>query len=239
MLHHGLFVLLYQKVSRMKGQRTKTICIVQHSISNGANGDHRKRLVNMKRLTGYCLIFLFSCLIGGSCGNPQKSKISSDYGGDTIYTTFNEYDKTVLSYEEEIIKHIKQEAIIIAQDSNSICNTGLKLIGTILNSENDTITLLEENDVFGLLQCPHGNGKIVVYKNKIRQGYYSNFYKGFFAEVKNNLLCIKDVMDVDSEGNFIFGKLNLIDFRKEIPNNIFIYVDNEFGDEHVFINKTE
>ncbi len=58
MLHHGLFVLLYQKVSRMKGQRTKTICIVQHSISNGANGDHRKRLVNMKRLTGYCLIFL-------------------------------------------------------------------------------------------------------------------------------------------------------------------------------------
>ena len=85
MLHHGLFVLLYQKVSRMKGQRTKTICIVQHSISNGANGDHRKRLVNMKRLTGYCLIFLFSCLIGGSCGNPQKSKISSDYGGDTIY----------------------------------------------------------------------------------------------------------------------------------------------------------
>ena len=53
MLHHGLFVLLYQKVSRMKGQRTKTICIVQHSISNGANGDHRKRLVNMKRLTGY------------------------------------------------------------------------------------------------------------------------------------------------------------------------------------------
>ena len=183
MLHHGLFVLLYKKVSRMKGQRTKTICIVQHSISNGANGDHRKRLVNMKRLTGYCLIFLFSCLIGGSCGNPQKSKISSDYGGDTIYTTFNEYDKTVLSYEEEIIKHIKQEAIIIAQDSNSICNTGLKLIGTILNSENDTITLLEENDVFGLLQCPHGNGKIVVYKNKIRQGYYSNFYKGFFAEV--------------------------------------------------------
>ena len=165
----------------------------------------------MKRLTGYCLIFLFSCLIGGSCGNPQKSKISSDYGGDTIYTTFNEYDKTVLSYEEEIIKHIKQEAIIIAQDSNSICNTGLKLIGTILNSENDTITLLEENDVFGLLQCPHGNGKIVVYKNKIRQGYYSNFYKGFFAEVKNNLLCIKDVMDVD----------------------------NEFGDEHVFINNTE
>lgn len=98
---------------------------------------------------------------------------------------------------------------------------------------------MEENDVFGLLQCPHGNGKIVVYKNKIRQGYYSNFYKGFFAEVKNNLLCIKDVMDVDSEGNFIFGKLNLIDFRKEIPNNIFIYVDNEFGDEHVFINNTE
>lgn len=85
MLHHGLFVLLYQKVSRMKGQRTKTICIVQHSISNGANGDHRKRLVNMKRLTGYCLIFLFSCLIGGSCGNPQNLRLVRIMEGYNLY----------------------------------------------------------------------------------------------------------------------------------------------------------
>lgn len=223
----------------MKGQRAKIIGIVQHNISIGANGDHRKKFGKHKRLISHFLIFLFGCLIGNSCSNPQRSQTDSDYERDTIYATFSEYDKTVLSYEKEIINHIKQEAVIIAQDSNDICKAELKIIGSLLTSENDIITLLQRDDVFGLLQCPHGNGKIVVYKNKIRQGYYSNFYKGYFAEIRNDLLYIKDVMDVDSEGNFIFGKLNPIDFRKEIPDNIFICVDKEFGDEHVFIAEVE
>lgn len=186
-------------------------------------------------------IFLLFCFINciSSCCNSKSpsNKISQDCVKDTIYTTFKEYDETVLTYEKKIINHIKQKAVIIAQDRNNICKSELILIGSILNLENDTMTFLKKEYVFGLQQSPHANGSIVVYKNKIRQGYYSNFYKGFFVEIKNNLLYIKEVMEVDLDGNPVFGVLNSINFRTEIPHSIFIYTDKEWGNEYIFMEQ--
>ncbi len=73
-----------------------------------------------------------------------------------------------------------------------------------------------------------------MYKNRIRQGYYSNFSKGFFVKVEDNILHIKDVMEEDLNGQPVLGILNLINFKEEIPHNIFIYLNQDDGDEYVF-----
>lgn len=189
----------------------------------------------MYRVFLFCFLFCIN-----SCCNSKKISHKIDYGDcvkDTIYTTFKEYDRTVLTYEKEIINHMEQKVVIIAKDRDNICKSELMFIGSVLNSENDTITFLKKEDVFGLQQSPHANGSIVLYKNRIRQGYYSNFYKGFFVEIKNNLLYIKDVIDVDLEGNSVFGDLNSINFMEDIPHSVFIYAEKEWGDEHIFIRK--
>ena len=51
------------------------------------------------------------------------------------------------------------------------------------------------------------------------------------------MLYIKDVKDVDSDGNPVLGDLNSICFMKEIPDSIFIYTENDRGDEHMLIRK--
>lgn len=184
-------------------------------------------------------LFCFINCINNCCDSKSLShKIGCiDCVKDTIYTTFKEYDRTVLTYEKEIINHMEQKVVIIAKDRDNIFKSELMFIGSVLNSENDTITFLKKEDVFGLQQSPHANGSIVLYKNRIRQGYYSNFYKGFFAEIKNNLLYIKDVIDVDLEGNPVFGDLNSVNFMEDIPHSVFIYAEKEWGDEHIFIRK--
>lgn len=164
-------------------------------------------------------------------------KISQDCVKDTSYTTFAEYEETVLEHEQKIINHVRQLAVITAKDRNNVCKSELTFIGSVLNSENDTITFIKKEDIFGPQQSPHGKGNIIVYKNRIRQGYYSNFDKGFFVEIKNNMLYIKDVKDVDSDGNPVLGDLNSISFMKEIPDSIFIYTENDRGDEHMLIRK--
>lgn len=73
-----------------------------------------------------------------------------------------------------------------------------------------------------------------MYKNRIRQGYYSNFSKGFFVKVEDNVLHIKDVMEEDLNGQPVLGILNLINFKEEIPHSIFIYLNQDDGDEYVF-----
>ena len=183
-----------------------------------------------------CMYRVFSSRIN-SCCNPKSLSHNWDCVKDTIYTTFKEYDRTVLTYQKEIINQMKQKVVIIAKDRDNICKSELMFIGSVLNSENDIITFLKKEDVFGPQQSPHANGSIVLYKNRIRQGYYSNFYKGFFAEIKNNLLYIKDVKDVDLDGNPVFGELNSINFMKDIPQSSFICTENEWGDEHIFIRK--
>ena len=71
-------------------------------------------------------------------------------------------------------------------------------------------------------------------KNRIRQGYYSNFPKGFFVKVEDNILHIKDVMEEDLNGQPVLGVLNLLNFKEEIPHSVFIYINQDNGDEHVF-----
>lgn len=73
-----------------------------------------------------------------------------------------------------------------------------------------------------------------MYKNRIRQGYYSNFSKGFFVKVEDNILHIKDVMEEDLNGQPVLGILNLINFKEEIPHSVFIYINQDDGDEYVF-----
>ena len=51
------------------------------------------------------------------------------------------------------------------------------------------------------------------------------------------MLYIKDVKDMDSDGNPVLGDLNSISFMKEIPDSIFIYTENDYGDEHMLIRK--
>lgn len=196
--------------------------------------------------TSLIILIVVCCMIEGEdiapelheC-NPKRlfHKISQDCIKDTIYTTFAEYDETILVHERKIVNHVNQQAIIKAKDINNICMSELTFIGSVINSKNDTITFLKKEDVFGLQQSPHGKGSIVVYKNRIKQGYYSNFYKGFFVEIKSNRLYIKDVKDVDLDGNPVWGDLNTINFTKGIPHNIFIYTENEWGDEHMLIRE--
>lgn len=73
-----------------------------------------------------------------------------------------------------------------------------------------------------------------MYKNRIRQGYYSNFSKGFFVKVEDNILHIKDVMEEDLNGQPVLGILNLINFKEEIPHSVYIYINQDDGDEYVF-----
>lgn len=73
-----------------------------------------------------------------------------------------------------------------------------------------------------------------MYKNRIRQGYYSNFSKGFFVKVEDNILHIKDVIEEDLNGQPVLGILNLINFKEEIPHSVFIYINQDDGDEYVF-----
>lgn len=182
---------------------------------------------------------LFISIIGDSCCNSKSyiNESSMDCEKDTIYTNYNEYEETISACGKNIIDQVNKDVVVIVKDSNNICESELMLIGSVLNSKNDTITFLKIESLFGLKQSPHARGSVVVYKNRIRQGYYSDFYKGFFAETKNNLLYIKDVKDVDSEGNPIFGVLNTIDFRDEIPQNIFIYTEKDAGDEHCLMKE--
>ena len=124
-------------------------------------------------------LFLLFCFISciSSCYNSKglSHNISQGFVGDTIYTTFEKYDRTVVRYEN-----------------------------------------------------------IIVYKNRIRQGYYSNFPKGFFVKVEDNILHIKDVMEEDLNGQLVLGVLNLLNFKEEIPHSVFIYINQDNGDEHVF-----
>ncbi len=195
--------------------------------------------------TTLLILIVVCCMIDGGDKDPElhdcnpkgvSHKISKNCIKDTIYTTLAEYNETVLTHEQKIINHVRQHAVITATDRNNICQSELTFIGSVLNSENDTITFLKKEDLFGPQQSPHGKASIVVYKNRIRQGYYSNFTKGFFVEIKNNLLYIKDVKDMDLDGNPVFGDLNTITFMKEIPHAIFIYIENEWGDEHILTN---
>lgn len=73
-------------------------------------------------------------------------KISQDCIKDTIYTTFAEYDETVLEHEQKIINHVRQLAVITAKDRNNVCKSELTFIGSVLNSENDTITFIKKED---------------------------------------------------------------------------------------------
>ncbi|HBV84073.1 hypothetical protein E5360_10920 [Muribaculum intestinale] len=192
--------------------------------------------------TSLIILIVVWCMIDGEDKAPEYLKISSyeisqDCIKDTIYTSFAEYDEAILTHEQKIINHEGQQAVIKAKDRNNLCKSELTFIGSVLNSENDTITFLKKEDVFGQQQSPHGKGSIVVYKNRIRQGYYSDFNKGFFVKIKNNLLYLKDVKGVDLDGNPVWGDLNTINFAKGIPHNIFIYTENEWGDEHMLIRK--
>ena len=63
---------------------------------------------------------------------------------------------------------------------------------------------------------------------------YSNFSKGFFVKVEDNILHIKDVMEEDLNGQPVLGILNLINFKEEIPHSVFIYINQDDGDEYVF-----
>jgi len=150
--------------------------------------------------------FLLFCFISGinSYYNAKglSHNISQDFVRDTIYTTFEKYDRTVVRYENKIVNHIKRKVVIIAKDRNNICKSEILFVGSILNSDNDTISFLKKEDIFGLKESPHSSGNIIVYKNRIRQGYYSNFSKGFFVKVEDNILHIKDVME---EGTDIFA----------------------------------
>ncbi len=49
-------------------------------------------------------------------------------------------------------------------------------------------------------------------------GKYSSFYKGFPVNLNNDLLYIKDVVDLD--GNPIFGVFNSINFNDKISDSI-------------------
>lgn len=135
------------------------------------------------------ILIVVWCMIGGDkeselndCNSKGLShKISQDCVRDTSYTTFAEYEETVLEHEQKIINHVRQLAVITAKDRNNVCKSELTFIGSVLNSENDTITFIKKEDIFGPQQSPHGKGNIIVYKNRIRQGYYSNFDKRFFC----------------------------------------------------------
>ena len=183
-------------------------------------------------------LFLLFCFISciSSCYNSKglSHNISQDFVRDTIYTTFEKYDRTVVRYENTIVNHIKQKVVIIAKDRNNICKSEILFVGSILNSDNDTISFLKKEDTFGLKESPHSSGNIIVYKNRIRQGYYSNFSKGFFVKVEDNILHIKDVMEEDLNGQPVLGILNLINFKEEIPHSVFIYINQDDGDEYVF-----
>ena len=88
--------------------------------------------------------FLLFCFISSinSYYNARglSHNISQDFVRDTIYTTFEKYDRTVVSYENEIVNHIKQKVVIIAKDRNNICKSEILFVGSILNSDNDTIS---------------------------------------------------------------------------------------------------
>ena len=182
--------------------------------------------------------FLLFCFISGinSYYNSKglSQNISHSFVRDTIYTTFEKYDRTVVRYENKIVNHIKQKVVIIAKDRNNICKSEILFVGSILNSDNDTISFLKKEDTFGLKESPHSSGNIIVYKNRIRQGYYSNFSKGFFVKVEDNILHIKDVMEEDLNGQPVLGILNLINFKEEIPHSVYIYINQDDGDEYVF-----
>lgn len=143
--------------------------------------------------TSLTILIVVWCMIEGEDKAPELNdcnpkglshEISQDCIKDTIYTTFAEYDETVLAHEQEIINLARQQAVITAKDNHNICDSELTFIGSVLNSENDTITFLKKEDIFGLQESPHGKGSIVVYKNRIRQGSYSNFDKSFFCRNK-------------------------------------------------------
>ena len=48
------------------------------------------------------------------------------------------------------------------------------------------------------------------------------------------MLHIKDVMEEDLNGQPVLGVLNLLNFKEEIPHSVFIYINQDNGDEHVF-----
>ena len=58
--------------------------------------------------------FLLFCFISGinSYYNAKglSHNISQDFVRDTIYTTFEKYDRTVVRYENTIVNHIKQNS---------------------------------------------------------------------------------------------------------------------------------
>ena len=37
-------------------------------------------------------------------------------------------------------------------------------------------------------------------------------------------------------GSLFLGILNLINFKEEIPHSVFIYINQDDGDEYVFVN---
>lgn len=88
-------------------------------------------------------------MIDGEDKAPEYLKISSyeisqDCIKDTIYTSFAEYDEAILTHEQKIINHEGQQAVIKAKDRNNLCKSELTFIGSVLNSENDTITFLKK-----------------------------------------------------------------------------------------------
>ena len=182
--------------------------------------------------------FLLFCFISGinSYYNAKglSHNISHGFVRDTIYTTFEKYDRTVVRYENKIVNHIKQKVVIIAKDRNNICKSEILFVGSILNSDNDTISFLKKEDIFGLKESPHSSGNIIVYKNRIRQGYYSNFSKGFFVKVEDNILHITDEMEAEVHGQPVLRLRKLLILQDEIPHSVFIYINQDDGDEHVF-----
>ena len=83
-----------------------------------------------------------------------------------------------MRYENKIVNHIKQKVVIIAKDRNNICKSEILFVGVFL-IQIMTLYPFKKEDTFGLKESPHSSGNIIVYKNRIRQGYYSNFSKGF------------------------------------------------------------
>lgn len=74
----------------------------------------------------------------------RKSDLSAFNGQKELSrTTFAEYDETVLEHEQKIINHVRQRTVITAKNRNNVCKSELTFIGSVLNSENDTITFIK------------------------------------------------------------------------------------------------
>lgn len=109
--------LLYRDIMvRSKKLSTKGEYIHKSYEINVNNQNHSFYGSDYKRRYMYRFFLLF-CFISGinSYYNAKglSHNISQDFVRDTIYTTFEKYDRTVVRYENKIVNHIKRKVVII------------------------------------------------------------------------------------------------------------------------------